>query len=230
MNTVSPRRVSRPAWGFTLIELLVVISVIALLIGILLPALSAAKRVAKRTTCASNLRQIALATVPYLSDFRENIYWLSPDIDLQGMDWYVYGGRKTGNLYTGPQEALFNNDTLRPLNQYMGDNIEIFRCPHDVEPQDWAEGHTHFDWVGNSYSFNAIGNPLGAHIPGVNGLDGVRLQAVRKPSITVAYMDTSLHKSPGSWHGKNGNIALVDGHVEFRSLPTDSDTSYSWNP
>jgi prepilin-type processing-associated H-X9-DG protein len=44
------------------------------------------------------------------------------------------------------------------------------------------------------------------------------------------YMDTSLHKAPGTWHGEEGNIALADGHVEFRGLPADDDTAYSWNP
>ncbi|MEM8756971.1 MAG: prepilin-type N-terminal cleavage/methylation domain-containing protein [Planctomycetota bacterium] len=65
----SPRTTNRP--GFTLIELLVVISIIALLIGILLPALGQARRSAQRTADLSNIRQMGLAFTTYANDFED---------------------------------------------------------------------------------------------------------------------------------------------------------------
>ncbi|MCX5658890.1 MAG: hypothetical protein NTW19_04115, partial [Planctomycetota bacterium] len=128
---------------------------------------------------------------------------------------------------------LFNNVVPRPINSYVGNALQVFRCPHDEGGFDWAAGNSHFEWVGNSYSFNSVGYPLTAMAPYTDkGLAGRRTVELKHPDRTVIFMDTSLHKAPGSWHGKYGNVSFVDAHVEFIGLPPEDPTTSGiyWDP
>ncbi len=72
LRTHGPGRRSGPAWpAFTLVELLVVIAVIALLMAILLPSLSGARRAARTTKCLAQVRMLETAHVLYINDFKE---------------------------------------------------------------------------------------------------------------------------------------------------------------
>ena len=146
MNPV--RNTVRP--GFTLIELLVVISIIALLVGILLPALGAARKSAQTTVCLSNMRQIGVAEVSYLND--------------NDMTFYEFQGAPTELRewsHGGEPRVGVANDT-RPLNVYVNENREVFHCPLDngrsaspysaIEPNLWTV-------FGSSYMYNVVGIP-----------------------------------------------------------------------
>jgi prepilin-type N-terminal cleavage/methylation domain-containing protein len=124
----SVRSVRHQRFGFTLIELLVVISIIAVLMSLILPAVQSAREAGRRTQCLNNIRNLALAMQNSASSRGSGL----PYLDEGGYNWpvsllaFLDRGDITGSL--------------NPSSYYNSVPIDVFTCPNDINNFKRANG------------------------------------------------------------------------------------------
>ena len=173
-----------------MIELLVVMGVLALLVSILLPSLSAARHRAQAVACRSNIRELIMANgyyrddhdgmyVPGASDFLENLH-----------RWH--GARDNTS------EAFDSRRSF--LVPYLGPEGAIRQCPRfpaaqiAVETAGFEEGNGGYGYNNRFVGAQVVGQPGGSYEV-KNDRTGVRASRIRRPAETVMFADSAFAES-----------------------------------